>query len=750
MPPSALYRPMRPLVLALAVLIAQHTALAAENRAEAMELPTVEVVGTTPLPGLGTELRDVPANVQMYGAKDIRRQQSANLGDYLEQTPTSVTLNSAQGNPFQADVNFRGFTASPVLGTPQGLSAFIDGVRINEPFGDTVNWDLIPPSAISSLQLIPGSNPAFGLNTLGGALAVYTKSGSAYPGASLDLYGGSFGRVGTTAELGGRKDNFDYFLTANYLDDKGWAEHNPSNVQQFFAKLGWQDEKTDFDVSLTLANNALQGTQTLPLSWFDDIRQPYTYPDINRNKLSFLTAKGSHFLSDDLVLGGNAYYRKYRNDNFSSNVNDEFKVPGDPQAINDRSSIDQDGWGFGLQMTRLGKIAGMENQFTLGASADFGRARFTQESQDAMFTLSRGTQATAAFQLETDANTANSNYGLYFTDTLKLDPRWTLTLSGRYNRAHIKIEDRSGTNLDLNGSSRYMRFNPALGLNFTPSATLTSYASYNEGMRAPTPIELTCASETDPCKLPNNFLADPPLKKVVSRTLEAGARGKLRGQDDWSAAIYRTELIDDIQFISAPSGNTNAGYFKNVGRTQRQGVEFAYRARFGKFSAGMRYAFVDATYESRFDVRSPNNSSADGPDGDIHVQPGNRIPGIPRHNLKLRIDYEFDEAASLGASVNYSSAVFARGDENNRDVNGMVPAYAVVNLDGRVELSRGLELYARIANLFDRKYANFGVLGENVFANAARSFDPVNFMPEQFRGPGAPRGGWIGLRYKWL
>ncbi|MBL8482693.1 MAG: TonB-dependent receptor, partial [Rhodocyclaceae bacterium] len=369
--------------------------------------------------------------------------------------------------------------------------------------------------------------------------------------------------------------------------------------------------------------------------------------------------------------------------------------------------------------------------------------------QDAEFTSTRGTRATSDFRLDTDANTENSNYGLYFTDTLKLDPRWTLTLSGRYNRTHIRIEDRTGLTPALNGSSTYVRFNPAVGINFAPAEKLTAYATYNEGMRAPTPIELACADPNAPCRLPNNFLADPPLKKVVSRTLEAGARGKLRGNDDWSAAIYRTVLSDDIQFISAGGAAVNAGYFQNVGRTRRQGMEFGYTAHAGKFSAGLRYAYVEATFESSFVVHSPNNSSADA-GGDIQVGPGNRIPGIPRHNIKLRLDYEFSDTATAGASINYSSSVFARGDENNRDANGSVPGYVVVNLDGRVELSRGLEIYARIANLFDRKYANFGVLGENVFANPGKSFDPNNALPEQFRGPGAPRGAWLGLRYKWM
>lgn len=743
---------VRSLLIAFGIPIA---ALAAQpamaaNPAEVLETPTVEVVGTTPLPGLGIPVRDVPANVQIFTSKEIGQQRQTNVGDYLEQNPTGVTINSAQGNPFQADVNYRGFSASPVLGTPQGLSVFQDGVRINEPFGDVVNWDLMPQSAISSIQLIPGSNPAFGLNTLGGALAIYTKSGSDYPGGAIETYAGSFGRKGIEFEYGGKKDILDYFLTGNHVRDPGWAEHNSSTIRQFFGKVGWQDDKTDLDLSLTLADNILEGTQTLPMSFLDNIRQAYTFPDRNTNKLTFLAAKGSRFLTDDILIGGNIYYRKFNNDNFSSNVNAGFDPITDPlQATNDRSLIDQDSFGLGLQLTVLGRIAERENRFSLGASADVGKARFSQEEQDAAFTTERGTVGTSGFVQETDALTRNRYYGLFFTDTLNLNKEWALTVSARYNRATVKIEDLTGLTPELNGEHSFARFNPAAGINFAPGEWLTAYATYNEGMRAPTPIELACADPAAPCKLPNNFLSDPPLKTIVSRTVEAGLRGKAPRDTIWSAAIYRTELADDIQFISSGGAVTNAGYFQNVGRTLRHGLELAMNTKWHPLTASVRYSYVKATFESPFKLNSPDNSMADVT-GAIQVQPGNRMAGIPQHSLKLRLQFDFGDQASIGTNVIYSSSVFARGDENNQDVNGRVPGYAVVNLDGRRSIAKGLELFARVTNLFDKRYSNFGLLGQNFFTGPGHTFDGTNPVREQFRGPGTPRGTWVGLRYQWL
>jgi outer membrane receptor protein involved in Fe transport len=719
-----------------------------ENPAEALEMPTVEVVGTTPLPGLGTPTRDVPANVQIYTSKDLSGQRQTNVTDYLEQNPTGIATNAAQGNPFQPDISFRGFSASPLLGTPQGVSIFQDGVRVNEPFGDVVNWDLIPQSAIASIQLIPGSNPAFGLNTLGGAVAVYTKSGAQYPGGGVEASGGSFGRTTAEFDWGGSSGVLDYFLTGEYFDDDGWADHNPSKVRQFFSKVGWQNETSDLDVSFTGADNTLQGTQTLPLSFFDNIRQAYTFPDQNENKLAFVMAKGSHFLNDNALLGGNLYYRSYKTTNVSSNVNDDFDDDG-IQATNDASDIDQDGYGGGVQLVLTNEVAGRKNQLTLGATGDLADARFTQNSQDAEFTDDRATIGIDDFELETDADTNSRYFGAFIADTFNLSSQWTLTASGRYNHARIRIDDRTGEAPLLNGKNTFSRFNPAVGVNFNPTPQLTAYASYNEGVRAPTAVELTCADPDAPCKLPNDFLADPPLDEVISKTFEVGARGTAGTMWHWSAAAYRTRLENDIEFISSGAGATNAGFFANVGTTRRQGVELGLEAHANPVSVSLRYTFLDATFRTPFEESSPANSTADD-DGVIEVAPGNRIPANPRHVFKLRADWAAMPNLFIGANVVTSAGSYARGDENNQDVNGQLPGYTLVNIDGRYLVSKRFEVFARVNNVFDRRYSNFGVVGENFFTGPNRTFGPAageDPEAEQFRGPGAPRGAWLGVRY---
>jgi outer membrane receptor protein involved in Fe transport len=720
----------------------------AANPAAELEAPVVDVVGTTPLPGVGTPLPMVPANVQTATDRAMEAQPSPALPDFLERGMGGFVSSTSQGNPFQSDVSFRGFSASPLLGTPQGLSVYVDGVRVNEAFGDVVNWDLIPKNAISSVTVIPGSNPVFGLNTLGGALSVLTKSGSTYPGVAAQAYGGSFGRRALEFEAGGRRGSTDFFASGTAFRESGWREHTSSEINQLFAKVGREDARNDLDFSVTLADNKLTGTQALPLSMLSDPRQPYTWPDETDNRLVGLNLRASRVIDEANLLFANLYYRETKTRLFNSNVNDDCASGACAfNAVNNLANIDQDRVGATLQYTRLARLAGRKNQLTIGGNVDSARTSFSGESQPADFTADRGTASSEPFELETAVKARQELYSLYVQDVLSLSDAWHVTLAASANGARVRIEDTTGTQPALNGEHHYSRINPAAGVAYTPRPGDSWYANYSEGMRAPTPLELTCADPAAPCQLPNIFLADPPLKMVVSRTVELGLRRALGANLRASAALFRTELSDDIQFISTSATAVNAGFFQNVGDTRRQGIELALEGSFAAFRFAVRYARVEATFESPFTAFSPNNSSANAA-GDIRIEPGDRIPGIPRDTIKLRMEMDAFERATLGATLLAFSSQFARGDENNQDRNGPVPGYALLNLDGRWRFSGDWELFATISNLFDRRYETFGILGANFFTGPGNSFDAAGVQPEQFRTPGLPRAVWIGLRYE--
>ena len=752
-------RPAR-LATAIGLTLACVPGAHAQNRATDLEAPKVEVVGTTPLPALGMPKSKVPANIQVIQSEDIGRQRTGDITEFLESNASSVNLNSAQANPFQPDVNFRGFTASHLLGLPQGLSVFQDGVRINESFGDAVSWDLVPQSAISSITIMPGSNPQFGLNTLGGSLAINTKSGFQYPGFTASTWAGSYGRKAGSFEWGGHGEKVDYFITGNYLKEDGWRDYSPSRLANVFAKVGYQDGVTDFDLSFTTANNKMEGTQALPRSFLGNRAQPYTWPDRTKNQLAMLNARLSHFINDNLLFSGNAYLRRRKQDGFASNVNDGCEdtpadcllAPGDPgkeaQGSNDSSTLTQNGYGLTGQMSYLGALAGLQNQLAVGASLDAGSTRYRQFEQEADFDVTRGTNIPLdMLELQTAVRGKNRYLGLYLTDTLSLTDTVALTLSGRLNRANVKVEDQSGQNPAVNGDHTFTRFNPAVGVTYSPVANYTTYANYSEGMRAPTPVELTCADENAPCPLPNAFLADPPLKPVISRTYEIGTRAT-DGNASVSLAVFRTDLRDDIQFIS--SQVSTRGYFDNVGNTRRQGVELGGSVRVQRLTLSANYTFMRATFQTPFVLNSPNNSSAadlngDGDANEIQVAKGNRLPNIPENLFKVRADYAATDMWSLGANLIYSSGMFLRGDENNQDVHGKSSAYYVLNFDTRYRLSRNWMVFARVNNVFNKKYENFGILGENFFPGG--TYTPGSAFSEPFYGVGAPRGIWVGVRY---
>ena len=740
-------------LVALSLLIAPVCARP-DDSGQAAALQLVVVVGTTILPGQATPLNQVPANVQTLQGDAATGPRAATLAQALDRGVGSVNVNDTAGNPYQLDVNFRGFTASPALGTPQGLSVFVDGVRVNESFGDTVLWDLIPAGAIASVSVIPGSNPVFGLNTLGGALNVTTRDGFDEDGGQGRAYGGAWGRHAVDAEAGGHDAHLAYFVTGSALREQGWGRHDPSRVAQFFGKLGWRDGANRVDISLATADTRLEGSQTLPLSWLDDARQAYTWPDHQANRLAFVNANASRHVSPELLLEAGVFQRALRSDVFNSNVNGEFDVgkaagPGNQPTGNAINATRQSRSGASLQLTSTARLAGHANHLSGGASAESGFTRFTQSSQEAG--ASRDTTSAQPVSLRTSLHARAWDTGWYATDTFGIDDGTFLVIAGRWNLARVDLSDQLGTALD--GRHRFHRFNPSMGLTWNPTRDVTFYGTYNEGMRVPTPVELTCADPASPCALPNAFSSDPALRPVISHNLEAGVRGHATADLQWSFAAFRTELHDDIQFISSGAA-ANAGYFQNVGDTRRQGVELGLQGRVGALALALHYSLVDATFRTPLVLNSPNNSTARPircPGcADIQVRPGDHLPGIARSTFKLHAEWTFRKGPVAGMTLTSQGATYARGDENNADGGGRVPGFTLVNLDARLPLGAGWEAFASVDNVFDRRSASFGTLGQDVFTGPGRTFDPsgATWRREQFRAAGAPRGAWIGISWR--
>ncbi|MDC9726163.1 MAG: TonB-dependent receptor [Gammaproteobacteria bacterium] len=767
------------LSLMLATVMVSGSAFAAED---SVELTEIEVIGTTPLHGVGLPADMIPTNVQSANAEDIERVQGLDISDFMNKTLGSVSLNQAQNNPFQPDLKYRGFTASPLVGNAQGLSVYMDGVRVNEPFGDAVNFELIPEAAISSMNLMPGSNPVFGLNTLGGALSIQTKNGFNFQGHELEAYTGSFGRDSGTISSGGNNGTFGYFVTGSITKEDGWRDESPSRVEQFFSNLSYRNETSTLDLTLMSIESDLNGNGASPVELVAmDTEAVFTHPDNTQNDLEMFALSGSHWLNDETLLSGNAYYRSSDRSTFNGDgselsvigndlgededgidgvfdgddeilTNDAAALgfaDGDDVALNNTSETEQDSYGFGLQFTFLDEMFGKENQLIVGASYDRSDVKHTSQSEIARFTPTRGTDGTGFIIDETvvDGDIDTETFSLYFTDTISLTDQLALTLAGRYNRIEIDISGTSkGGDQDLNEAGDkhvFNRFNPSVGLTYAIEDNLSVYGSYSESNRAPSPSELTCAydesrAEQIQCALPNSFLADPPLDDVVARTVEAGLRGKNTGVN-WNANVYYTELEDDLFFFPATEDDPadprlRTGNFDNIDKTARAGLELGLFGEADKLDWFANYSYVRATFEDKFQYAREVDEELET----FTVNKGDRLPGIPAHNVKIGADYQFNQQFTLGFTASYHSSQYYRGDEANEDKK--ISSYRVVNLHSRYKLNDNIQFFAKVDNLFDSEYETFGLYGE---PDEAPGFD---FEDPRFVGLGAPRAGWVGVK----
>lgn len=738
--------------------------VASAGSAVAQELDEIEVIGVTPVHGSGVPIERIPANVQLLDSRDLDRG-GLDLSDSMNRRLGSVNLNAVQNNPLQPDVQYRGFTASPLLGLPQGIAIYGDGVRLNTPFGDAVHWDTIPQQAIDTINLFPGSNPLFGLNTLGGALSVSTKDGFDYQENRVSLMGGSDDRWDLKAETGRQHGDWAHYLALRYFEEDGWRDHSPSEVTSLFGKLSWRSDESRLDLGLNLADNDLIGNGAAPIELLDDDREAiFTRPDRTENEMFAITLSGDTLLSEETILAGNVYYRKHDISALNgddSDIEECEDTPGflciedddeeeivvdaddDPIAADEAlegatvntSETDQDSYGLSLQLNMLGNLGGRENQLIVGSAFDEGRAHYRAKTELGALDDTRRAIGGGVIDGESfvDVKTKTRNLSLFFSDSLSVTERVTLNLAGRWNRTRVELDDQIGT--ALNGDHSFTRFNPSAGLNYAIGPDTRVYGSYSESTRAPTPVELTCADPDDPCRLPNAFVADPPLKQVVAKTFEVGASGRSAGID-WQVSAFTTTNRDDIIFISS-GALTSEGYFDNIGDTRRRGIELGLSGsglgdRLAWFA---NYAYLEATFRSTF--KAPSENHPEAVDGEITVKKGDTIPGIPEHLLKLGGDYRLTPSLTIGGELVYNAEQYLRGDESNQ--LDRIDDFTVVNLHGRYRLNDTFSIIAKVDNLFDTEYESFGALGEPEEVLGDDFEDP------RFLGPGAPRGVWIGM-----
>ena len=827
---------------------------------ETLTTGTIDVTTVAPLPGIGVDVNILPSNVQVIKMDDVSEQPGISFADYLVNNAPAVTLNEVGGNPWQPEIRFRGYTAGSILGNEQGISVYVDGVRQNQPFSDVVLWDTLPQFAFSGSQVVPGSNPIYGLNTLGGAVAFQTKNGHMFDKTKLSFTKGSWGREISLVEHGGVSGNYDYYAGYQYTTEDGWRDYSPSHLNQYFAKVGWEDEASRLEVSYTGADTKLIGNGLAPKYLLgSDNEGVNTVPDETENLFGQLNLALTHFFDDDTMISSNAYWK--RSDRNTWNGDAEIELDADNLALsgttynngddavtlfrftedeideiegeNRKTKTRQDLYGWSGQLTLSQPLMGFNNHFITGVNIETSLVKFTQDEYEGatMLPTRQLVDGTGEYENNTDLQGRTNTFGVYAVDTFSIDDNWHVTGGLRYNYQEVDNTDKRSAEAQEEGSlterQSWARVNPTIGLTYKYSNNFSTYASYSESNRAPTSIELGCSNPAIACQLPTQMADDPPLDDVVAKTYEWGYRGQTQYLT-YSGSVYSQMNHDDLQFINTNAQN-GLGYFDNVGKTSRKGLDMTIG---GKTILGMAgtegfswtasYGYMKAEYESDFtlvsdanDSRSTTTESYGGYDTEnlwsdddnalsetgeairdalagnndadlnafsgslntaadeddveaaletlesankgigsensvINVKKGDRMPSIPDHSLKFRLQYDWD-SLRVGTNILAYADTYMMGNENNEhnDTNGdgKVPGYVLVNLDANYRFTQNWSMNFKAINIFDKTYYTGGRLLMNGFTgngSEARS--------EVFRGegltPGSPQAGWVTINYE--
>ncbi len=891
-----------------------------ETSPEILEVDDVEVIGEpfkliTPLPGVDFDEDQISTNIQTATGEDIKKSGAINATQFLNEQLQSITVSDNSGNPFQQDVNFRGFSASPLIATPQGLSIYIDGVRVNESFGDVVNWDLIPLNAIDSVALVPGATPLFGLNTIAGALTLSTKTGFSSPGVDAAARYGSWNRRQRELTIGGNNGLVGAFVAYNRVQEDGWRNNSPSDVEQIFGRADVTTDMLNLSFSGLAADNSLVGNGTVPFSDFEiDPEQIYTSPDITNNSVNHFNMTATLTPNDNTSISALAYHRGVNQttiggdfwDDFERAVDgrlgyfcDRFAAPGQPangagtgdpgvpgcypNGVLNQGGLEQDTYGASLQLNWVTE----RNQAVFGATFDKYNVEFSQsqllgfiESDRSVVAdptrlvganligapffddpqvfinlcvLSGQTLATCQELSRQDelgrinfaaenpilrnrVKGVGTNAAFFLYDAFNVTPKLTTTLGLRYNRTRVQNQVQADAPTPLWTFDRatfentilqcrldptdlvsrlqctsedivFKSWNPALGITYALNESTSTFANVSVGTRTPSAIELACARPADEdiqqglivgCTIPTNFTADPPLEQVRSTSYEIGTRMQFNNGIDANLAFFRTDLKNDILFLSL--GRGNRGVFDNFGETRRQGLELGLSGDHGRFNWFLNYTYLKATFESEATVVNSSNSTAARGFNAINeftVDIGDEIPGVPNHAIRAGVEFAFTPKFSLGLNLIAQSDSFARGNENNEHQavgndefsngqsssgpcapniqlpggacfeggrpfigSGSIKAFWILNLDATYRPTKRLTVSLAVDNLFDKRFATAGNLGFSPFQSdsvnfpgavdaAGFNFNSFNWKHDLFVGPGAPRAAWLSLRYTW-
>jgi outer membrane receptor protein involved in Fe transport len=654
------------------------------TKRDTLVLAPIEVMASI-APVAGPQIGSgIPARIIRVPGREIDAWEPRTVAQALGRR-AGISLYDDLGSPAKLNLVTRGFAAGPVVGLPAGVSVFLDGVRQNEADAAQVNFDLLPLEHVKRIELLLGAGSLLGPNSLGGAINLLTRRGTAPREAELELSGGSFDTYSAEASLGGLAGAWDYYAAGGYERSRGWREATGTESYNGFVNLGRLAATRGVSLQLLGSSSYAETAGSLPESVFDtDPRINFTAGDFEDLRLLQVAVSGYAAVGRGRG-SATAYLRRH-----------------DAERFNVNQAPDPD-------------VRSRTRATTVGATLDWRRA------------VMLGSRP-ASLRLGLDAAANAVNVRLFEGDTLTTDvdsPSWDVagyaladvalgrvTVSGglRYDYVRVPFEDKLDPASDT--TSSFSRVSPRVGASLALGPGRSLYASLGKSFRAPAVLELACADPAAACPLPFALGDDPPLEPVVATTYELGAR--------WAAApvlldaaLYRTDVQDDIAFLQSDAAIFE-GYFANIGDTRREGLELEASVAFASgHSLYLNYAWTRATYRTAADIFSVRADSllATSPlAGPNQVEPGDRLPLVPEHQVRAGGTLRLAERFEAGLDARYTGRQWLRGDEANetRPLDG----YLTIHL--RLEWETGpWGASAVVTNLFDSVRPVFGTFNEN-------------------------------------
>ena len=669
-------------------------------------LPTIEVVGSILAPGGPGIGSGVPARTSTITNEQLEAWEPRVVSDLLAGQP-GFSLYDDLGSPFKTTVSTRGFYASPVVGLPQGVSVFLDGVPVNEADAAQVNFDLLPLEHVRRVELLSGTASLLGPNSLGGSMNLLTNHGGGPISGEVELTGGSYESFSGEGSVGGSTNGWNFYAGGGYNTEEGWRQVTSAEGYNGFLNLGRAAERSGFNLQILRAESRAEPAGSLPESVFE------IKPDSNLSAQDFEDLRQWHVaLSGYTPVGpglGSArvYYRSNDAERFNVNqINDP-----DVRAFNENRTLGAGAdW---LYQTPVGNGT-LALRFGAGGSTNDVRIQLFAERIDPGQTT----------DVESDIWDVNA----YSTADYTVG---RVTLSGGLRYDYVRVPFNNLLDPTKDTTSSYERLSPKGGISVDVGRGVSIFGSAGASFRAPAVIELACADPEEPCPLPFALGDDPPLDPVTATTVEAGGR-YLGGNLALDASVYRTWVRNEIFLFpyeeeGEPEGSTIDGFFANFGDTRREGVELGGRYFFPQgHSVFANYAYTRATFqEDGVEIFSIREEAG----GENEVESGDLFPLVPDHQFSFGGLFQLPRGISVGAMGRYVGRQYLRGDEANEED----PLDGYFTADVRAGWDIGpWGIAAIVTNVFDGDHATFGTFNINQTTDELERFlTPA--QPRQFK-----------------